>query len=554
MPLMTTTIPCKGGLNLAATDEELLTVPNEAIQLVNMESSKNGGYRRISGFTEYGSSLPGGTGKIKGIRTYRGGVLVARDDTLYHSFDGTVWTPVNTDAAAGSDNDTVTAANLVPLSTANEQTLQMDVIEEGTKVHVYISTGNSNPLYLLITGVSDATAAYTFREVPTNQDDSEDDAILGSKWLAVFQDQVILANSTEDPTSLYYSSFATSDLTGAQITAGIQPQEIYTGATSGQLSVRRPITGIAEHRDVLYVFTDRSISRVVGLREGNPLVKPITNNIGCIDGNTIQEIGGDLIFLASDGLRTIAQTERIGDIELGVLSRKIAPITKALLDRRDRMTFSSCVIREKNQYRLWYSDSGVQQISEQKAIVAAFAFDSSTGGLRWEYSELLGWEATAVFAGEDADGLEFFIHGNSAGEVHEFEFGSTFNDTQIPWLYQTTFTHLGDIGIRKNIHDVFVKMKTEGVVNANMTVKYDYNSEESPQPPSYTLGELSETFTYGSGVYDIATYGITSKDDQKIFTEGSGFTVSLILSDAGQIDDPFTFESLQLNFTPSGRI
>lgn len=545
--LLTTTIPCKGGLNLAATDEELLMVPNEAIQLVNMESNKNGGYRRINGFSEYGVAT-GGTGKIKGIRTYRGGVLVAQGDTLYHSFTGSTWTPVNTDAPSSSTNATVLAATLDPLSTTDEQTIQMDVIEQGTQVHVYISTGNSDPLYLLIDGVNEATALYTFRNV------SAGSALTGAKWLTVFQDQVILANSTEDPTSLYYSSFATSDLTGAQLSAGIQPQEIYTGATSGQLSVKRPITGVAEHRDVLYVFTDRSISRIIGLREGNPLVKPVTNNIGCVDGNTIQEMGGDLMFLANDGLRTIAQTERIGDVELGVLSRKVAPITKRIMERLDLITFSSCVVREKNQYRLWFTDSGISQDSEQRALIAAYSFDSATGGLRWEYSEIQGWETTAVFAGEDPKGIEFFVHGNSDGEVHVFEEGSSFNGTQIPWLYQTAYTHLGDIGLRKNIHDVFVKMKTEGQVDAEMTVKYDYNSEESPQPASYPLGELNQTFTYGTGVYGVATYGFTSKDDQKVFTEGSGFTVSLVLSDTGMVDDPFTFESLQLNYTPSGRI
>ena len=46
----------------------------------------------------------------------------------------------------------------------------------------------------------------------------------------------------------------------------------------------------------------------------NIRIDPITENVGCLSGYSIQEIGGDLIFLAPDGLRTVAGTARIGDV------------------------------------------------------------------------------------------------------------------------------------------------------------------------------------------------------------------------------------------------
>ena len=52
------------------------------------------------------------------------------------------------------------------------------------------------------------------------------------------------------------------------------------------------------------------------------LLALLTKNIGCVSGNSIQEIGGDLIFLAPDGLRTVAGTARIDDVELSSISRK----------------------------------------------------------------------------------------------------------------------------------------------------------------------------------------------------------------------------------------
>ena len=551
MGLQTINIPCKGGLNLSATNQELLSMPNEAIRLVNMESSKSGGYRRISGFTEYGTTSVPGAGEIKGIFTYLGGVLAARGTDLYHSFDGATWTKVNKLVEAVDNATLVGTGDTADLSVVNEQPLQIDVYTEGTKDHIYIATGNSDPLYLLIEGTEDADAVYTFRNTSLGS------SLTGAKWLVLYQDQVILGNTTDAPTSFIYSSFPTTDLTVAELAALKTPREKYDGSTAGIISVKRPITGLAAHRGRLYVFTERTISRVQGLRDGNAQVVPITEDVGCVDGNTIQEIGGDLVFLAADGLRTVSQTERIDDIELGVISRKIAPITDNLLNNLSKLTFTSAVIREKNQYRLWYKNSDLP-LASNKGIIAAFAFDSGTGGFRWDFSEIEGWEANVAYSGTDSNGTEFLVHGDDTGKVYKFEDSFSFDGAPIRWLYQSAFTDFGDVGIRKNIHKVFVNMKPEGDVNAELVLKYDYQSSGTAQPDPYVLEEQTLPAIFGDlGVTfgdTLVRYGAAGLSDNDIFTEGSGFTVSFIVRDRDLEDSSFEIQSLQVNFTPSGRI
>ena len=109
--------------------------------------------------------------------------------------------------------------------------------------------------------------------------------------------------------------------------------------------------------------------------DSTPIIKSITKNIGCVNGNTIQEIGGDLIFLAPDGLRTVAGTARIDDIEIGSISRKILPLINTLLSSIAQYTISSMVIRERSQYRLFYHKTG-QSKAGQKGIIGTFKFDS----------------------------------------------------------------------------------------------------------------------------------------------------------------------------------
>ena len=82
-------------------------------------------------------------------------------------------------------------------------------------------------------------------------------------------------------------------------------------------------------------------------------VKPVTRNIGCVNGQTIQEFAGDLIFLGPDGLRTIAGTARIGDVELGTISSNVQSIFDTNLS--DAGSFTSIVIPDKTQYRIFFT-------------------------------------------------------------------------------------------------------------------------------------------------------------------------------------------------------
>jgi len=552
MGIQSTTIPCKGGLNLAATNQELLSLPGQAIQLINMEPNKSGGYRRITGFSEWGSlSLPGGAVTVKGILTYRGGVLAAKGEILYHSFTGTEWTQVNKLVSGVNQATLIAAPADAPFSTVNEVTFYMEIYTEGTVDHLYGTTGNGAPFYLKIEGTSEATATYTYREISLGTE------LIGAKYQTIFEDQVILANTDEDPSSFIYSSFATTDLSVADLSSGLTVREKYDGSTSGKISVKRPITGIKEHKGSLFIFTERTISVVQGLRNGNAQVVPVTDDVGCIDGNTIQEIGGDLVFLAPDGIRTIEQTARNNDVELGVISRKISPRTDFIFNNIDSMSFTSTVIREKNQYRLWYSNDTLVGTTTQKAIIMSHAFDSQSGEFSWSFGEIEGWDPSVATSGEDVDNGEFLVHGDALGKVYQFENNdSNFDGTKMRWIWQSPYTDFGDIGIRKTIHKVFISLRAEGLVNAQLEVKYDYERGNAPQPFPWELEAQTVPFIIGEFILGDPLYliGSTSFGENDVNTEGSGFTVSFIVKDTDLDDGSFNIESLQVDFAPNGRV
>ena len=69
-----------------------------------------------------------------------------------------------------------------------------------------------------------------------------------------------------------------------------------SGGGSIKLDDASTITGLKVFRDQLIIFTERSIYRLVGQSIANFQLTPITRDLGCTEPDTIQEVGGDVMF------------------------------------------------------------------------------------------------------------------------------------------------------------------------------------------------------------------------------------------------------------------
>jgi hypothetical protein len=108
-----------------------------------------------------------------------------------------------------------------------------------------------------------------------------------------------------------------------QFTAPYSENDFSAASGAGQISVGDEIVGMKQFRETLVIFCKDSIFRLAGSSVSDFVLQPVARNIGCLSRFSIQEIGGDLIYLAPDGLRTVAGTERIGDTELGTISKQV---------------------------------------------------------------------------------------------------------------------------------------------------------------------------------------------------------------------------------------
>ena len=202
----------------------------------------------------------------------------------------------------------------------------------------------------------------------------------------------------------------------------------FTAANGGgSIKVDTNIVELKVFRDGLFVFGKDKIYRITGSSIADWKVDPVTRTLGCADGFSVQEIGGDLLFLSPDGLRTIAATARIGDVELGTVSK---PIQRRIQDIGfDNIT--SAIVRHKSQYRLFYPTTG-GSTANSKGILATLK--RTEEGVGFEFADLAGMNPSAMDSGFISN-TEYIIEGGFDGYVRRQESGDTFDGSNVCLLY-----------------------------------------------------------------------------------------------------------------------
>ena len=421
--------PLQGGLVL--NKSTFAMQPGEAIELVNFEPDINGGYRRINGFAKYNTNVvpqtSASTEEVLLSCIFNGTIVAARGEKIFTASAGSgSWTERDTGR---------TSAGVYTFERFNFDGNDKLIVADGNNAPTVFNTS------FAATDVTSAGGG----EVST--------AVTGAKFVAVFKDHMFYAGMSSTSQEVVFS-------------VPFDEDNFATASGAGSFKVDDTITGLKVFREDLFVFCQDRIFKLSGTSSSNFAVTPVTRNIGCVNGQTIQEFAGDLIFLAPDGLRTVAGTARIGDVELGTIS---SPVQSVFNDNiANSSGFRSLVIPNKTQYRVFFTKSGVAQ-----AITEGVT--TSLRGQSFEFAELKGIRPTSTDTVTTATET-IVIHGGEGGYVYRQESGNDFDGSAVGGKYRSPDLSFGDPGIRKHMHRVLVSYKPEASISADMFLRYDYEA------------------------------------------------------------------------------
>ena len=531
---------CSGGL---VTNVDPLTQSNSlsgsAIRLINMEPSLEGGYRRISGYTNSYGTLPG-TDKVLGLAVngeINQGILGCRTPSsgnnylhwYNHYYDVALGTGEGagftvgetlTGVVSSGDNTAVVATGTVISKTSDALVVDFGKVPENIFATGNVITGGtssatgtvastptvkgwqavttsgsptmtgvdavrferynwSEEILLLTDGVNPA-AKYngtTYTQI------THTNAPNNPKFSSAFANHLWLAGDPDEPFNIYFSSpNADTDFDPAN------------GA--GVINIGFTITQLKSFRNQLYVFGQNQIKRIVGDNYSNFSVENVTNDLGCVAPDTVVEFGGDIIFLGPDGIRPISGTSRIGDVELETVSREIQKTFENYTANEDVTKLKALVLRRKSQFRLFF------EANTSLSLLAAIR-KSSSAQSTFEYSQLVGIEATAVASGYVGQ-FEFVLHGDTTGKVFKQEEGNSFDGGDILSVYQTPFYFMQDPELRKVFYRVKTFLKSEGESTISIGIEYNFGDAEIATPLNFelTTAGAASFFDATSTIYD----------------------------------------------------
>jgi len=490
---------CEGGLVL--NKSTFMMQPGEALELENFEPDITGGYRRINGYSKYVSVVvpqtASSTEKVLMVATFGSKVIAARGTSIYSADPGGAsWTSIDSGR---------TGAGKYRFERYNFNATDKLIVVDG------------------------ANAPTVFNSSLTATDVSAS-SVSGAKYVAAFSDHMFYSGMSSTPQEIVFS-------------APFDEDNFTVASGSGSFSVDDIITGIKVFRDSLFIFCESRIFKLTGSSIADFVMSDVTRDIGCINGDTIQEFAGDLIFLGPDGLRTVAGTAKIGDVELGTISSNVQSIFNENISSATE--FDSLVIPDKTQYRIFFTKSGTVE-NQTKGIIC------SLRGQRFEFAELRGIKPASTDHFVD-DGDVIVLHGGYAdGYVYRQELGDTFDGVNIAGKYRSPDLTFNDPGIRKHMQRVIINYAPESAIDADLFLRYDYEDANAARPAAYPLDSNNVIAVYGTSLYGTATYGGTTQPLVRQAVEGSGFAVALRVRD-GEGSAPYSLKGFQLEYQLGAR-
>ena len=603
---------CGGGLNSNENHLDLSeNSPGAATRLVNYEVSLFGGYRRVEGFTPYNPNNNheevdpiNAEGKILSVAIHKDDnldstiIIVSRKvkKFTYTATAGqTVFSGADTNSRTLANNNT---SNTVVKQTRSGTTTTLSGYSQDA-TSVTLSTGatvgdiieidtNEYKFYRYVAFA--AWAPYTTGIVHKFKDgirqvkklrhvsfnfgggnnicfvDGVNNAVIfdGTNWKALNpansggSSSPGGANALVRPelvdafeNHLFFGGDRVAQATIAH-SAPLDPFTFTAAAGAGQVAIGFDVVQFKPFRGDLFVFGTNGIKKVSPDVTAGFVLDQITTNVGCIARDSVLELGGDLVFLAPDGLRPVAGTSRIGDVELETISKPIQQLLTALPQDYDLETLNGVVLRSKSQLRYFIGDDGV---FPQDSFGIIGGLRSADQRLGWEFGELVGIRASccdSAYVGSS----ELILHGDYNGKVYQQEKTTQFDGADILSVYATPFFDFGDTEVKKTMRKANTFIRAEGPLALNMAVTYDWEDPNTAKPSSYSSESSGAPVRYkGKNINYAGTninYGGTEKPIVTTSLQGSGYACQLTFVTLGNFN-PYSIQGIVFEFSIAGR-
>ena len=295
----------------------------------------------------------------------------------------------------------------------------------------------------------------------------------------------------------------------------------WTGGTSGSIDISKvwpegydEIVALAAHNSLLIIFGQHSIV-VYGGAEAPATMSLVdtVSGVGCVDRDTVQYTGTDVIFLSDTGLRSFGRTIREKSMPLSTLSKTITKDIIQLIQNEDQY-FRTVYSPEENFMLLTFVGQMVTYCFDLRGTLE----DGSLRVTRWPNCVFTAYKRTKdgqLFIGS-SEGISTYTGYLDNGETYRF-------------VYESPMLSFGDsskLKLLKKLRPIIV-----GGDGSLAVLKFAYDFSNAFKTITFTI---SETFAALFGVNEFGdnsnplsqyTTGGQLTNNRTFNARGSGNTV-----------------------------
>jgi hypothetical protein len=282
----------------------------------------------------------------------------------------------------------------------------------------------------------------------------------------------------------------------------------------------------------LQIFSRNSTAVLYGNSSSDWNLVTFNPEAGAIEWT--QQYLGQSMLLDDRGITTLETSQRFGNFTDADISALMEPYLNALRSS----AIASCVVREKGQYRLFFSAGG--------ALFVTFI----KGKLAGMMPIALQHNPTCACSLESSSGEEEIFFGADNGFVYQMERGTSFDGDAINANAELAFNHFGSPRQLKQFRKVVVEVSGEGYCAFSVSSQIGYGSTLIPQGRTTDVTNSLSATVWDAFVWDEFFWDGQTLQPSEADLDGTAENISLVFSSNSDEYESFTLNGAMCDFTP----
>lgn len=281
----------------------------------------------------------------------------------------------------------------------------------------------------------------------------------------------------------------------------------------------------------LVIYTRNATWVLYGNNSGDWNLVPFNPDAGAIEWS--QQYVNQGIALDDRGITLLATSQNFGNFASADVSTSVKPF----INSHRSSVVASCVVREKNQYRLFFQNGA--------ALYVTFIGNKVAGLMPIALSH----SPYCVCSLEADTGAEEVFFGATDGFVYQMERGTSHNGEPISWSAELAFNHFKSPRQLKTFRKAVIEVSGAGYAQFSMGSNIGYGKSEYPQSTAESITTNLSSAQWDSFVWDQFYWDGQTLIPAEADLDGTAENISLIFSGSSDEYAPITLNGAIVDFT-----